>query len=242
MKTIEQIHACLQQITNYPAGVSPVVGRIAGTAFFPGGDGLWKEEGVNDDLTIGGIMVVGHNFDNVSGFQQSLARGSEPVSCATWRNITMLLREANIVLTRCFFTNVYVGLMETASNVGKFPGAKSAAFRQQCVEFLQQQIALQQPSLILTLGAYVPPLIASLSPQLASWQGIKRVGQLDANQTALIKQAAFCAGSVHANVLALTHPAQRHLNVGRRHYLDITGHAAELALLQEAQQSACAVC
>jgi len=237
MKTIDLIHAKLQQITDYPAGVSRQEGRIAGTAFFPGGDGLWKEEGLNDDLTIGGIMVVGHNFDNVSGFQQSLAQGSEPVTCPTWRNITSLLREANIELTRCFFTNVYVGLMQTTSNVGKFPGATSAAFRQQCVDFLQQQIALQQPSLILTLGAFVPPLLASLSPQLASWQGIQRVGQLDANQTALIKQAAFCAGSVHANVLALTHPAQRHLNVGRRHYLDFNGHAAELALLQAAQQS-----
>lgn len=45
----------------YPSGAIPVPEAIAGTAFFPGGHGLWMEEGA-PSFPVGGIMVLGHDF------------------------------------------------------------------------------------------------------------------------------------------------------------------------------------
>jgi hypothetical protein len=65
-------------------------------------------------------MIVGHNFDNISGFKKSLSMGTEPITCPTWRNIRKLLLDSEINIEDCFFTNVYVGLMDSESNVGVF--------------------------------------------------------------------------------------------------------------------------
>jgi len=236
MKAIDKIHQKHQTITNYPQDVVPVNGRIKGTAFFPGGDGLWKEHQQNDELTIGGIMIVGHNFDNVTGFQKSLQQGTEPINCPTWRNIVALLTAAKVPLEDCFFTNVYVGLMQSASNVGVFPGSKSAEFKQQCLEFLQYQISIQQPRVVLTLGGFVPALISRLSTDLSDWAAVDKITQLDLKQRQLVQGVRFCHGAVTSTVVALTHPAQRHLNVARRSFNGIAGHEAELEMLRVAME------
>jgi hypothetical protein len=234
LRLIDKIHQKHKTICGYPDDVVPVYDRIGGTSFFPGGDGLWKHGSKNDDLTIGGVMVVGHNFDNISGFDKSLQMGTEPVTCATWRNIRKLLLDSKITLEDCYFTNVYVGLMKTESNVGIFPGSKSEVFKKQCIEFLEYQISVQRPSIILTLGRFVPSLIARLSKELSEWLTVQNVAQLDLNNKQIISGANFCDGNVVSTVIALTHPAQRHLNVGRRKYRSITGNEAEIAMLRDA--------
>lgn len=236
MRIIDKFHAKLKLIDGYPDGVVPVYERITGTSFFPGGDGLWKHGHVNEDLKIGGVMIVGHNFDNISGFKKSLSMGTEPITCPTWRNIRKLLSDSEINIEDCFFTNVYVGLMDSESNVGVFPGSKSEVFKQQCIKLLEYQISEQRPSIILTLGSFVPPLIARLSIDLQEWLTVDKISQLDSINKQFITGARFCGGDVISNVIALTHPAQRHLNVGRRKYGTFTGNDAEIAMLVKAAQ------
>ena len=235
VRRIDAIHDKLKTVSEYPEGVVPLYGRIEGTSFFPGGDGLWKQDGAVNDLKVGGVMVVGHNFDNVSGFDYSLRMGAEPVTCPTWRNITKLLKESDVRLEDCYFTNIYIGLMKSSSNVGTFPGSKSEAFKRQCLDLLEYQILLQQPSVILTLGAFVPPLFARLTNELNGWLTAPNLSKLDSANQQIIRGVNFCGGSVISTVVALTHPALRHLNVPKRFYCGLTGNAAEIALIRSAR-------
>ena len=235
MRRIDAIHQKLNTISDYPDGVVAVHGRIEGTSFFPGGDGLWRQDGENADLKIGGVMIVGHNFDNVTGFDYSLSMGSEPITCPTWRNIAKLLKESEVKLEDCYFTNFYVGLMQSESNVGIFPGSKSDTFKKKCLDLLEYQIAIQQPSVILTLGAFVPPLLAALTDELSDWLTARSLGELDSTNRQIVTGAHFCGGTVVSTVIALTHPAMRHLNVRRRTYRGLTGNAAEVELLRSAR-------
>jgi len=235
LRAIDKIFNKLKEFDNetYPEGVVPLFDRIEGTSFFPGGDGLWKYENDITDIRIGGIMVIGHNFDNVSGFKKSLALGSESLACPTWKNLRILFQEANIDLTSCYFTNAYMGLMNSQSNIGVFPGSKSSSFRKQCLDFLEYQISIQQPQTIITLGRFVPPLLAQLSIDLDQWKKVKSFNDLDQAEIQIIKHAHFCENQVISNIVTLTHPANRHLNIQKRKYKNLNGNDAELAMLRE---------
>lgn len=191
----------------YPPGVVPVRAFIEGTAFFPGGSGLYMESRDPEDLKFPtcGVMVLGHNFDSEVGFEASLARGKERLTIGTWGSLLKLLGDAKIPLAECFFTNAFMGLCAGADNL-KYPG-RSRAFLSACLAFLQQQIAMQQPRLIVSLGRFVPPMLAMLSPDLSHWRGHETpLEVLDANP---IKGASLQVGSesVPTVVVPIAHPS-----------------------------------
>jgi hypothetical protein len=68
----------------------------------------------------------------------------------------------------------------------------------------------------------------------AYWTGVDGLGALDAKGVALVSPVWFPGVGHPVTVLALTHPSLRHLNLARRHYHDLSGDEAELALLHEA--------
>jgi hypothetical protein len=237
MHPIDCLFSKLPSVEPYPAGVCAVDGHIAGTSFFPGGDGLWKEEmaSVRPSTPVGKIMVLGHNFDSKEGFQKSVERGSESLKAPTWRNLLNLLEVAQIQPHSCFFTNVYMGLIAKGSNIGRFPGAKGPEFVSRCLEFLKEQIAVLRPAIILTLGAYVPPLVAEVTENFPAWKSIHSLRALDRAGVPKVDAVTFKGvRALKTTVVALTHPAQRHLNVGNRAYRAYSGHEAELLMLNEA--------
>jgi hypothetical protein len=105
-------------------------------------------------LPYGGVMYLGHYFDKVDGFTQSVKRGHE--ENLTWRKI----REA--VLThlpedRIWFTNYFMGVTLGSSNNGPLdrttPGFSD--YEQDCWSFFRLQVALQKPRVIVALGKEV---------------------------------------------------------------------------------------
>ena len=59
---IEYLVDGLQNISCYPGGLVRVPDRISGTAFFPGGYGLWREDGGPLPLMpCGEVMVLGQD-------------------------------------------------------------------------------------------------------------------------------------------------------------------------------------
>jgi hypothetical protein len=148
----------------YPDHVLQIPRRINGTAFFPGGSGLYLEE--RDQSTVefpfGGVMLLSHNFDSESGFQNSLQRGKEKLTSGTWRSLIGLLEAADVPLKDCFFTNAFMGLCE-GSNSFDYRGRDDKRFRTACLRFLKAQMELQRPRLIVTLGLHVPPLLATVA-------------------------------------------------------------------------------
>lgn len=225
------------EVAPYPDGVRDVPELIRGTAFFPGGRGVWQWEAGSSlpPLPVGGIMVLGHDFHAEEAYRASLARGYEPRSQPTWRALLQLLETARIHPLHCFFTNVYMGLRHGSAATGRFPGAADPAFVQRCVTFLSVQLAVFQPRIILTLGGYVPPLLARLAPDLEEWRSASRLQDVD-SRGPFRPAVRFVTeiGLVQTAVVALTHPSQRRINVRRRRYSTQDGEAAELQMLADA--------
>ena len=186
-------------------------------------------------MPIGGVMIVGHNFDSEAGFKRTLKNGGENLKGPTWKNLLTFLKQVEIVPEQCFFTNVYVGLQSGDYSMGPFPGKRDPEFVYWCQKFLLEQIKLMQPRLILSLGSYVPAFLASLSPELGcKWSGVKQLTTLDKQEAALIYPSSFVNVLHPVAVVALTHPAYRLVNVVRRRYNNLEGELAEQALVKDA--------
>ncbi len=189
-------------------------------------------------MPFGKVMVLGNYFDAEEGYRKSLAAGDE-LYTPTWDNLQPLLRSAGIHRQHCFFTNVYMGLSAGKGNTGPSPGAKNREFKQRCESFLAEQIAVQEPRLILALGRFVPGFIASLSADLTSWRRCRSFKKLD--DSGPLKHGVRFIGDSRERatvVVALVHPSMRNRNVWRRRYQGHTGADAESAMLTDAVELA----
>lgn len=220
----------------YPPGVLAVPSALPGTAFFPGGYGLWRPDlaAPLPLFPVGGVMVLGHDFNSENGYRASLRRGCESPNQPTWRVLLALLERTGLDPSECFFTNVYMGLRAGSAATGPFPGARDASFVRHCVGFLETQIRAQRPTLIVTLGVNVPPLLARLSPQLSRWANARGLKQLDTSGPVRARVRIGAEPTVETTVVALTHPSMRHASVRHRRYQGESGDPAELLMLREA--------
>jgi hypothetical protein len=220
----------------YPPGVVPIPAPLPGLAFFPGGHGLWgSAEGKPlPRFPVGGVMVLGHDFHSEDGYTKSSKAGSESTKLPTWLNLLKVLSEVGIAPERCFFTNLYMGLRAGSANTGRFPGAGDPTFVAHCKQFLVHQLQTQRPSLLVTLGIEVPPVVGQLSPQLAPWAAGRGLQYLDGVGPVQAKVTFSGIGNYSTTAVALTHPCQRNANVGHRRYLGAVGHQAEVRMLHDA--------
>lgn len=240
--------ALREQIPPVPIGLSHVVaqdGHIEGTAFFPGGWGVWgtRKGQTLPPLPEAGIMVIGQDFDAAKRFECSKARGYEVAvhddgtfdasHSRTWANLLDLLEKAGVDPQECYFTNAYTGLRDTDKNTGRFPGARNADYKEACRQFLLAQIKAQRPRLIITLGSWVPPFLAELSNDLERWRRKTTFKQLD-EAGEVFDRVEFQSGMKPCTVLSLLHPSLRLPNRRlRKRY--VRGEAdPEVALLTEA--------
>ena len=220
----------------YPPGVVAVPTPIPGLAFFPGGHGLWGcvEGQPLPPFPVGGVMILGHNFDSEGAYRKSLEVGRESTKNPTWRNLLKVLAEAGIAPECCFFTNLYMGLIGGSNATGKFPGASDPPFVEHCKRFLVRQLQAQRPSLLVTLGIEVPPVVGHLSPQLAPWAAGKGLRHLDSVGPVQVDVTFPDIENFKTTAVALTHPSKRDANVGVRKYRGATGHQAEVRMLHDA--------
>src|SRR5262245_33372227 len=103
---IDNLRSRLHMVESYPPGVRAIPQPIRGVAFFPGGSGLWTAESQAEPppLPVGGVMVLGHDFDSEASYYRTLARREGEVNGPTWRNLLSLFRRAGLSPERCFFT------------------------------------------------------------------------------------------------------------------------------------------
>jgi hypothetical protein len=244
MHPIEVLFAVMPEVEPYLAGVVRVPARMPGTAFFPGGAGLWdiQPDRPLPPMPVGGVMVLGHDFHSEDAFARSFAqRTAVPATARSahrrnpmWRNLLPLLSDVGLPTERCFFTNAYMGLRQGANNTGRFPGACDPGFVERCRCFLLRQLSTQRPSVVLTLGTWVPAFVGPLSPELCGWHDVQSLVEIDCAGS-VIHGATFPGADTPAcSVVALTHPSLRGSNVGRRRFGVHTGHAAEVAMIREA--------
>jgi hypothetical protein len=137
---------------------------ISGTAFFPGGTGLWRGNQpfgrVPDLFPDAPVMFVGHNFDSIRGYNRSIVKGGEAHSFF-WGILLAYLAHARIGPEQCFFTNALMGL-KPGSAVGAMPAVPG--YHDECHAFLNSQIEIVNPSLIATLGKKAFSRVSKLRP------------------------------------------------------------------------------
>jgi hypothetical protein len=79
---------------------------IQGTAFFPGGSGLWRGGEPFGELPeffpAFPVMFVGHNFDSSRAFSRSLEMGGE-CNSEFWRRLRTMLESASLPPEQCFY-------------------------------------------------------------------------------------------------------------------------------------------
>ena len=178
-------------------------------------------------------MVLGHDFHSESGYQASRDAGGERLTLPTWRNLLKMLAAAGIRPETCFFTNVYMGLRAGTATTGPFPGAVDRGFVAHCQTFLCEQLRVQRPALVVTLGIHVPPLIGELSPELTSWTTRKGLKHLDANGPVRSDVSFSAIDGFRTTVVALIHPSLRHASLRHRRYKQTRGAEAELQMLRD---------
>jgi uracil-DNA glycosylase len=218
-----EMHAA---VSPFPPGVAEVPQPIKGTAFFPGGLGLWLHENASrGDFPTGQIMVVGQDFNSVKAYKEAVLAGTEVGSSATWRALQKLLCASDISFNRCFFTNLYMGLRKEGPETGKFPGAHDEPFVQRCMAFFVRQLEVVQPKLILTLGLEPIQVLAKHLLHVTAPKSLTSCVDI-------YRSVSLPHGRV--TVVALTHPSFYHANVWRRRYGELTEAEAERAMIVDA--------
>jgi hypothetical protein len=139
---------------------------VLGTAFFPGGCGLWC--GLEYFAPAprlfpeAPVMFVAHNYSGASAFSRLRARGGE--SGFWWRDIVLpLLCQADIDPSGAFFTNALMGLKDGPS-VGSMNATRQ--FEAECSLFMREQIRIVQPSAIVAFGGDAYPRVRSAAPSV----------------------------------------------------------------------------
>ena len=209
----------------YPNKVWAVPQPIPGTAFFPGGLGLWLENG-HGPIPFPDIMVVGQDFNTITAYDRALQFGTEMHSSATWRAMRRVFPRLDVPFERCFFTNFYLGLRDSeCGETGMFPGARDENFTRACARFFNLQMETFRPRFILALG--IRPF-RLLMQRVFEFDGVP--GTLSACDRIYRLQADH--GPV--SLVALTHPSYYGVNVKHRTFETHAGMAAECEMIKAA--------
>lgn len=236
----------------YPEGLTNFPGVLPGQGFFPGGDGLWRNNPADEEapsFPADAIMILGNDFgclDNPDprspGFMQCLEIGFEDPP--TWK-IKDTLRKAGIQGELCFFTNAYLGLRTRTETTGESPGAKNKRFKAMCQGFFRYQIEVQKPQLIVCLGHEARRLLAPvLLHDRHIWKRKISFPNLDRQCEQILRGSLRIAeGEVSPVIVVIAHPSYAWSTYAQspRTFQEQSGEAAEIALLAAAWAMASSV-
>ena len=84
----DELRARLREVEPYPDGVAGVPEELPFTAFFPGGAGvILDEQGAKPPFPVGKVMIVGHNFYHLAGFELMRQKQKRDAGTPTWAQL-----------------------------------------------------------------------------------------------------------------------------------------------------------
>src|SRR4029077_17009533 len=116
-----------------------------------------------------GVLVLGHNFWNVRNYEETARKGGEVDRNPTWRELLRLLKDCDIDVQCCFFTNAFMGLLEAERAVGSVRGHSDEYFLSGCRRVLRESLNLQRTALVLALGPKAAQFLGRIVPELDKW-------------------------------------------------------------------------
>lgn len=142
----------------YPTGMCSFPFKLTGQGFFPGGDGLWRNDTQlgqesSGALSVGGIIFLGNDFGTLRTYQKLHSKGYE--NPPTWRHLKERIRRAGLPEDRIFCTNAILGLRtgDTVTALDQIAWPKGSPFAAFCHEFLIYQVETLRPRLLVILGS-----------------------------------------------------------------------------------------
>jgi hypothetical protein len=226
-----------------PEGIRNVTpGRLQRVAFFPGGTGVFIGESLTSaqpgrTLPRRGTLVLGHNFWNVASYERSVAQGRELGRNPTWENLSSFLDSCDIRLSDCFFSNIFLGLMEADSAMGSHPGHQDRDFRKACGDVLLESIRRQQTRLVVALGLHVARFLGEIIPGLEAWKNVKTFPEFDKQVSGDGVQLSWPTADAPLAVVAIVHPSMRRSNLRHRSFDGLIGDQAEVAMVRRAMNT-----
>ncbi len=153
---VQLLSALTATVVNYHPDVlktsGTIEGLIDGTACFPGGAGLWRGQMngglLPDRFPDQPIMLVGHNFDSVTGYKKSLQNKGE-TNGQFWQRLLTIIEAAGLAPEDCFFSNALMGV-KRGSATGPMPSVPG--YKNECRSFLEEQITIVRPRAVVSLG------------------------------------------------------------------------------------------
>jgi hypothetical protein len=141
---------------SYPIGMCPFPFRLLGQGFFPGGDGLWRDdskmaEGSDGLLAVNGLMFLGNDFGTIKSYERYRSIGFEDPT-KTWKRIKDRVLRADLPTSITFFTNAVMGLRKGGTALEKRDWDREPRFTSFCREFLTFQIETLRPLLVVVMG------------------------------------------------------------------------------------------
>jgi len=166
----------------YPEDMAPFPDRLTGRTFFPGGDGLWRDDASLTSLKgpstspfpVGGIMFLANDWGTLRGFESIRRKGYSSMS--TWRNLKQRLTAAGICGKVGFYTNAYLGIRTKKNAIDSLDWSDDKKFREFCGEFLRFQLETMRPCLLVVLGQSAKEMVCltlTEIPELAAWKSRK---------------------------------------------------------------------
>ena len=242
-------------VSPFPKDVVDVRKPIPGTAFFPGGYGLWLgDESTVPDIPTGKIMIVGQDFNSVKKYDEALLNRTEVDISNTWHELLKIMKATGLPVNQCFFTNLYMGLRaEGSSETGPFPGAigrkdkelvELRAFKKRCVTFFNTQLKMAQPKLIMVLGMEPFRVLAKKPFNLSMPRDFevpiqRKVtwGNINLKECNEIYRGVELVHG-RTTIVLLTHPSYYKRNVKNRNYEGLSGEAAEKRMIADGLKAA----
>ena len=160
---LEQLQALSRNIPYADTRMLCGTSSIPGAGFFPC---AWGSMDPMIPPSQRPIMVLGQDQDRVGGLALSMKKGNERYS-PTWKNMEALFKQASLPLDACFYTNFIMGArQESSRNTGPSPALAHPAFMRGCAAFFLEQLKVQKPQVIITLGMIPFQLLSLVSTDL----------------------------------------------------------------------------
>ena len=138
---------------SYPSGIAPFPFRLSGQGFFPGGDGLWRDDASSPtagELPTGGVLFLAADFGTLESYNKLCSHGYQ--SAPIWKNLKRRILDAGLPTNKIFCSNIYPGLRVENRALGVYPAVQNPEYPLFSVEMLRFQIETLSPKLIVSLG------------------------------------------------------------------------------------------
>jgi hypothetical protein len=215
-------------IALYPRNCCSFVGlrTMEGTAFFPGGDGLWKSnDNIDPILPRGGVLFIGSDWGDRDSYEKV---GEGNAVGSTWKGLIKIVDRAKIPRHQIFSTNAWPCLRAGGRAVGgTAPGSKDPEFTSRCKVFFLHTIELMRPKVVVPLGILPTSFVASLTPAEPSpWAKVSSWTEIDSTPIWQPRDFDF-------KVVPIVHPSMPN----RRHRQKANTMEAEADLISSAFDS-----